>query len=75
MGGASVEWAHISYFVPNASQGPFSGSLGWFGRSKRDLSEHKVVLDNINGRVLPGQMMAILGPSGKLTSLFALSQR
>ncbi|KAH8100236.1 ABC transporter [Cristinia sonorae] len=60
MGGTSVEWTHVSYFVPNSAQGLF----GYFGRSKRDLSDHKVVLDNVTGRVLPGQMMAILGPSG-----------
>ena len=64
-GGASVEWTAVSYFVPN--------SRSLFARVPRrqkstdgDFADHKVVLDSVSGQVLPGQMMAILGPSGKL---------
>ena len=64
IGGTSVEWSHVSYFVPTAAQGTLSSWFGWTGRSRNDFSDHKVVLDSVSGHVLPGQMMAILGPSG-----------
>lgn len=63
-GGTSIQWSYVSYFVPNASQGAMNGWFGWTGRSKNDLSDTKVVLDSVSGQVLPGHMMAILGPSG-----------
>ncbi|KAI0345048.1 hypothetical protein BDW22DRAFT_1353889 [Trametopsis cervina] len=56
-GGAGIAWSNVSYFVPAARQ----GSL--FQR-KRSLLESKTVLDNVSGQVIPGHMMAILGPSG-----------
>lgn len=66
-GGVTVEWSDLSYFVPQ------NGS-GWFGttlrnrRSRRDLSNQKVVLDSVSGRVRPGEIMAVMGPSGTCTS-------
>ncbi|KAI0081441.1 hypothetical protein K474DRAFT_1656588 [Panus rudis PR-1116 ss-1] len=59
-GGRAVEWTDISYFVPG------TGHRSWVSRkvSGEDQADPKVVLDNVSGRVQPGQMMAILGPSG-----------
>ncbi|KAF9265883.1 hypothetical protein L218DRAFT_997259 [Marasmius fiardii PR-910] len=56
-GGVTVEWNNISYVI--------RGSQAWFKRKNAEaISNDKVVLDAVSGRVLPGQMMAILGPSG-----------
>ncbi|KAF9009506.1 hypothetical protein BDQ17DRAFT_1348227 [Cyathus striatus] len=40
------------------------GLAGRFMRRGKDEEGDKVVLDGVSGRVMPGQMMAILGPSG-----------
>ncbi|PPQ88680.1 hypothetical protein CVT25_010114 [Psilocybe cyanescens] len=56
---ASVEWSNLSYTI--------LGEKGIFGSKKGDATEiytDKVILDNVSGVVRPGQMMAILGPSG-----------
>ncbi|KAJ7253386.1 hypothetical protein B0H12DRAFT_1233691 [Mycena haematopus] len=55
--GVTVEWSRVSYVVPSSSR-------SWFGRRAQDVDDEKVVLDAVSGRVLPGQMMAVLGPSG-----------
>ncbi|KAH9842509.1 ABC transporter [Rhodofomes roseus] len=60
-GGVAVEWSDMSYFVPQAESG-WSGMLRRRGR--RDLSDQKVILDNVGGRVQPGEIMAVMGPSG-----------
>ncbi|KAF7298507.1 ABC transporter protein [Mycena kentingensis (nom. inval.)] len=52
----TVEWSDLSYSVPDLGSG--GGSL--FRRANRE----KVVLDSVSGSVAPGQMMAVLGPSG-----------
>ncbi|KAL4251686.1 ATP-binding cassette subfamily G transporter, partial [Pleurotus pulmonarius] len=57
VGGIAVEWDGVSYTISSA--GRFTSKL--FHRSEHD---DKVVLDSVSGKVLPGQMMAILGPSG-----------
>jgi len=57
---ASIEWTDLSYSIP--------GKQSLLGRVKGDASSinsDKVILDSVSGKVLPGQMMAILGPSGK----------
>ncbi|KAJ6546878.1 hypothetical protein B0H19DRAFT_1211643 [Mycena capillaripes] len=54
----AVEWARVTYVVPGL------GSRTWFGRRVRGADDDKVVLDAVSGRVAPGQMMAVLGPSG-----------
>ena len=62
-GGVTAAWTDISYFVPtNHSVLPAAFARLWKGRDASE--EQKVVLDNVSGRVEPGQMMAILGPSG-----------
>lgn len=60
-GNVTVEWSNISYIISATKNRSF-----W--KKKHDSSgynEDKVILDRISGRVLPGQMMAILGPSGE----------
>ena len=57
-GGYPVEWNDITYIIPRPR--PFLGHAG----SGQATTYDKVILDNVSGRVNPGQMMAILGPSG-----------
>ncbi|KAF7359175.1 Abc transporter [Mycena sanguinolenta] len=54
--GFAVEWSRVSYVVPSPRS--------WFGKRGQGTDDDKVVLDTVSGRVTPGQMMAILGPSG-----------
>ncbi|EPQ58693.1 hypothetical protein GLOTRDRAFT_115012 [Gloeophyllum trabeum ATCC 11539] len=62
-GGVSVVWTDVNYVVLRSGSewGAFFGR-----RRKREdgFNDDKVVLDGVSGRVEPGQMMAILGPSG-----------
>ncbi|KIP10262.1 hypothetical protein PHLGIDRAFT_101348 [Phlebiopsis gigantea 11061_1 CR5-6] len=61
-GGIAIAWTDISYFVQT-----HHGVLPlppWSRKAREDMNEQKVVLDNVSGRVEPGQMLAILGPSG-----------
>ncbi|KAJ3994693.1 hypothetical protein F5050DRAFT_432283 [Lentinula boryana] len=57
-GNVAVEWSNITYIVPNSTRNL------WRKRNPSGYNDDKVILDSISGRVLPGQMMAILGPSG-----------
>ena len=56
-----ISWKDVSYFVstPRAF-----GAFRRRGTSRGDYSGTKRILDNVSGYVAPGQMMAILGPSG-----------
>lgn len=66
-GGVAVQWDRISYFVPadDAADDWFGGMRKWRqGKNNIGFDDRKVILDNVSGRVLPGQMMGILGPSG-----------
>jgi len=56
-GGVAVEWKDLSYSVPSSDS--------WGRKKSKNVNDDKVILDNVNGLVLPGQIMAILGPSGK----------
>ena len=59
-GGFAVQWSGVSYFVPRAY-----GSKGWLRfRGSRVSGDDKIILDGISGRVEPGQLLGILGPSG-----------
>lgn len=60
-GGVAVVWTDVSYIVPRSS-GLFTRRKG--GKTASGYTDEKVVLDNVSGRVEPGQMMAVLGPSG-----------
>lgn len=57
-GGYPIEWNDITYVIPHTR--PFLGSV----RGGKATTDDQVILDNVSGRVNPGQMMAILGPSG-----------
>ncbi|EKM56050.1 uncharacterized protein PHACADRAFT_122183 [Phanerochaete carnosa HHB-10118-sp] len=63
-GGVTAEWTNLSYFVPSTHGNTLFGGLRRRRHASDDLSDHKVVLDDVSGRLEPGQMMAILGPSG-----------
>lgn len=56
-GGVAVEWKDVNYTVPVA------GGRNWLG-VRRSMALDKIVLAGVSGRVEPGQMMGILGPSG-----------
>jgi hypothetical protein len=57
-GGFAVEWSDVTYVVSRAH-----GSKGWL-RQSGAAHDDKVILDGISGRVEPGQLLGILGPSG-----------
>lgn len=59
-GGFAVEWSDVSYVIPRA-RGSGSWSRLWGTKAADD---DKIVLDGIGGRVEPGQLLGILGPSG-----------
>ncbi|KAH9034004.1 hypothetical protein EDB83DRAFT_2417076 [Lactarius deliciosus] len=58
-GGFAVEWSDVSYVVPQAGSSRSSLRLG----GSKSLDD-KVILEGISGRVEPGQLLGILGPSG-----------
>ncbi|EIN07867.1 hypothetical protein PUNSTDRAFT_69957 [Punctularia strigosozonata HHB-11173 SS5] len=58
----NVHWSGVSYTVRGASGDNLLGALK-FGRS--NANDDKVILDGVSGKIAAGQMMAILGPSGK----------
>ena len=63
----TVEWSQLSYVIPGI--GKKNAFLRAFRKVRPDptaINDDKVILDQVNGKVRPGQMMAILGPSGKL---------
>ena len=64
----TVEWSKLSYVIPGI--GKKNAFLRAYGKVRLDstaINDDQVILDQVNGKVRPGQMMAILGPSGKLT--------
>lgn len=70
-GGVAIAWSDVSYLVPQQA-GP-----AWLRRRAKDVVTEKTVLDNVSGRVVPGEIMAILGPSGagKTTLIEILAQK
>ena len=60
-GGVSVHWDDIGYTIPSASN---RHSL--FSKKAKgvDVEEDQTILDSLTGTVRPGEIMAILGPSG-----------
>lgn len=67
--GVGVEWTEVGYTIQNRP----GGGLFHKGRSN-EFDDGKVILNGISGRVRPGEMMAILGPSGEYYNLVRPSQ-
>lgn len=63
--GVAVDWRDLRYVVRG------SGGKNWLSR-KRNTALDKVVLYGVSGKVGPGQMMGILGPSGTWLVYLAL---
>lgn len=64
-GGVGVDWADVHYDIPRSS-GLMEKLRGYTRTgSKGDMIMDDHVLGGISGRVRPGEMMAILGPSGE----------
>ncbi|KAF8968306.1 hypothetical protein BDZ97DRAFT_1974236 [Flammula alnicola] len=62
---ASLEWTDLSYIIPGSGQKhPLLGHCRRAAVDGGNINDDKVILDNVSGKVMPGQMMAILGPSG-----------
>jgi ABC-type multidrug transport system fused ATPase/permease subunit len=64
-GGVGVDWVDINYDIPRSS-----GLMGRFRELGSNTNKGDVIMDDhvlggISGRVKPGEMMAILGPSGE----------
>lgn len=62
-GGVGLAWTDVSYFVPP------DRSASFLRRKNSSVDDAKAILDNVSGHLEPGQMMAIMGPSGELISL------
>ncbi len=59
-GGFAVEWSAVTYVMPRS----YGGKRWLRTRGPRGSDGDKVILDGISGRVEPGQLLGILGPSG-----------
>ncbi|KAH9857541.1 hypothetical protein C2E23DRAFT_804715 [Lenzites betulinus] len=71
-GGVAIAWSDVSYLVPQVD-----GASWLHRRATKDTETQKAVLDNVSGHVTPGEVMAILGPSGagKTTLIEILAQK
>lgn len=59
-GGFAVEWTDVTYVVPRTHGTKVRLRIG----GAKGSDDDKVILDGISGRVEPGQLLGILGPSG-----------
>jgi len=66
----TVTWSDLTYIIPGSGKKSMLAAVGVGAKGKANSSnavnDDKVILDNVSGTVHPGQMMAILGPSGRL---------
>jgi ABC-type multidrug transport system fused ATPase/permease subunit len=61
--GVGISWAGISYVIPGRANNSFDSLKTKIG--KFTATGDRMVLHNVSGNVLPGQILAILGPSGE----------
>jgi len=61
----SVEWSDLSYIIPGRAKSAFLAGLPRRRAHHNAINNDKVILDSVSGNVKPGQMMAVLGPSGQ----------
>ncbi|KAF5344221.1 hypothetical protein D9756_011252 [Leucocoprinus leucothites] len=57
----ALEWIDLTYIVSTSHR---SSLFGWFRNGQGGDTGDKTILNALSGRVDPGEMMAILGPSG-----------
>lgn len=65
--GVGITWTDVGYAIRRPGTRRRRLGLG-SGRGKGggEFDDGQVILDGVSGRVQPGEMMAVLGPSGKL---------
>lgn len=81
MGGAGqrlgIEWREVGYWVDSGESTPPPQTNVMNGKAGEEADEHaeqegnSTILDQVSGSVRPGEMMAILGPSGAYALVFA----
>lgn len=64
----TVEWSQLSYVIPGIGNNAFLKAFRKVRPDPTAINDDRVILDQVNGKVRPGQMMAILGPSGTLVA-------
>ena len=64
--GVLLEWKKLSFYASPSGTRLYRRLLDFFQgwRTGKGGKGGKVLLDDVNGRVLPGEIVALMGPSG-----------